>query len=100
MVNLKRIQADEVRAIGIELLLPACPLYLITCTHGFLCGSVFELSAFEKKQTGICIMEAGESFNDLMESTVQSMNEQAQAMGIKIGMSGYEAIKKMDPLAG
>lgn len=95
MVNLKRYQIDDIHVIGIEIDLPANPVYIISNTHGFLCGSIFSRYYLENSRACVCIMKEDRSFNHLLESCVMSLNKRAKSLGIKVGMSGREAIKKM-----
>ena len=95
MVNLKRYQIDDLHVIGIEIDLPANPVYIISNTHGFLCGQIFSRSYLEGSRACVYIMKEDRSFNHLLDSCVLSVNKKAESLGIKTGMSGREAIKKM-----
>lgn len=58
MVNLKRYQIDDLHVIGIEIDLPANPVYIISNTHGFLCGQIFSRSYLEGSP-GLCLHHEG-----------------------------------------
>lgn len=95
MVNLKRYQIDELHVIGIEVDLPANPIYILSTTHGFLCGQIFNRYYLEGSRACVCIMKEDRSIHQLLDSCVLSVNRKAESLGIRTGMSGREAIKKM-----
>ena len=96
MVDLKSITHGAQRYIGVTLKLPFVPLYLVLNTKGFLCGPIFEIHAFDSVKTCVCIMSQAESYEQLLESVVVRCSSGAIHAGILLGMSGYEAMSKMN----
>ena len=58
MVNLKRYQIDDLHVIGIEIDLPANPVYIISNTHGFFMRSDLQPQLFGG-QPGLCLHHEG-----------------------------------------
>lgn len=95
MVEVKSIKIDKEYYVGIHLLLPQYPTYLIVSCKTILAQEMFDKKFFEKddKHTAVVLVEHGYGFDSLLYGEVSAMNEIAKQMGVYIGMLGKEALK-------
>ena len=96
MIDLKSKQIGSQRVLAIVIHLPMAPLHFIINTKGFLCGAMISMSFFETSKACVCQMSQYESDEALLNSQVLVCNATAVGAGIKIGMSGQEAMHKMN----
>lgn len=94
MVEIKNIKVNEFHFMGIQILLPGYPLFMITSTHSVLATHMFDISYFEKGERNVAVMLTSYcyGFKELQEAHVIAMNEIAQNKGVQIGMAGKEAL--------
>lgn len=86
-------------AIGIEVELPRTRLVVVTTGKGYLmCGAldVFLLSTKLRERRIVAARAVGvRSIDELMAAPVESLTPEAEALGVRVGMVGSEAIALM-----
>lgn len=85
--------------IGIEVKLPKTTLVAVTTGKGYImCGALdVALLNSRLKERGIIAARAVgvRTLEELMEAPMESVTEQAAALGVTVGMKGTEAIRLM-----
>ncbi len=94
MVEIKSIKLKENHFMGIQILLPGYPMFMITSTHSVLATNMFDISFFEKegRHIAVALTSYCYGFHELQEANIIAMNEVARKKGVKIGMTGKEAL--------
>ncbi len=83
---------------GYCLPMPSSNLIFITTAAGFIGCGFFDMTTFEKlgipavKITGVSTLE------ELLAGKIMYMTESAEKIGIRIGMTGYDALIRFCPL--
>ena len=94
MIELKTMEIEKFRFIGITLFLPHWTCRMIACTKGVLVDESWDLGVLETKQiAAFQVAAAGKT--GLLEGKVSALTSTAARLGIYIGMSGKEALLKV-----
>ena len=94
MIDLKSILIGEERVIGLQIKLPFTIFIFIFNSKGFLCGNSINLN-YLYNEACICKVSKCSNYEECLNSEVIECNESASNSGIKIGMSGKDALLKM-----
>ncbi|MBB6633825.1 YunC family protein [Cohnella thailandensis] len=96
MMRLVPIEVEGHIAVGVEVLLPGTTLLAITINDGYImCGALdVELLNTRLKERKIIAGRAVgvRTFDQLLESPLESVTDTARELGIVPGMKGYDAI--------
>ena len=69
---------------------------LINAKNGSLGCAYLYLAAAEKFNHALAIVSGVASYEDMFNAEVKSISDAAAAMGVTVGMNGFEALKMMD----
>jgi uncharacterized protein YunC (DUF1805 family) len=99
MVRIIPLQIDQWTAVGVEVLLPKTTLLAITAGGGYIMCGALDVQLLNERLRDREII-AGRAvgvrtFQQLLDAPLESVTDAAQALGIKVGMSGQEAIHLM-----
>lgn len=93
MVEVKSIQISQKSFLGMHLCLPAYPLYLIMSTKAILVQNMFDINYFEKEgPISVILTQYAYGYEAMLQAKVIAMNACAKTHGVKIHMSGKEAL--------
>ena len=95
MIDLKSIQIEDERVIGLRIKLPFTLFIFVFNTKGFLCGDLINMEMLENNTACICITSKSSNYEECLTSEIISLNKRAIDKGIKLGMTGKEALLKM-----
>jgi uncharacterized protein YunC (DUF1805 family) len=99
MVSVIPLRIDDWAAVAVEVLLPKTTLLAITAGNGYImCGAldVQLLNERLKDREIIAGRAVGvRTIQQLLDAPLESVTDAAEAMGIKVGMSGQEALRLM-----
>lgn len=95
MIDLKSILIGDERVIGLKIKLPFTLFIFVFNTKGFLCGNLINIEILNNNSACICITSKSNSYEECLNSEIISLNKKAIDKGIKIGMTGKEALLKM-----
>ena len=73
-----------------------CNILFISGETGALACGYFSLEAANKFGHALAIVTGVNSFHDMLSAEVKACSEKAAEMGVTIGMSGAEALIKMN----
>ncbi|MCL6515430.1 DUF1805 domain-containing protein [Alicyclobacillus sp.] len=99
MVNMHPVRIGDVTAVAIEVRLPKTNLLAVTTGRGYvMCGALdIQLLRDKLADRGIVAARAVgvRTIEELIDGTVESCTQAAEAMGIQPGMPVREAVRRM-----
>lgn len=88
------ISFGEKKATGLEMDLPNARLVLASGKRGFVMCGYLNLEAAENLKDAAAVVTGVKTIDELLEKKVVRVSSQAKRLGVRIGMSGREALKK------
>ncbi len=95
MIDLKSIQLENERVIGLQIKLPFTLMIFVFNTKGFLCSNQINVETLKHNKACICVMSKAATYEECLNSEVKALNASALEKGIEIGMKGKKALMKM-----
>lgn len=95
VLKVRDIDLGADTATGIEVALPEAPLVLIVGKKGFLMCGYLALEVAEKFGSCAAIVTGVKTTDELLEKPVVKVTCGAERLGIKPGMTGRQALKKL-----
>jgi uncharacterized protein YunC (DUF1805 family) len=89
----RAIEIDGKKGEGIEIDLPGAPLVLARGSKGFVMCGYLDLHTAEKVSAPAAIVRGVKTVDDLLAAPVVAVSAAATEMGVKPGMTGYEALE-------
>jgi len=95
MIDVAPIKIDDKTALGLRVELPEspAPLVMIIARIGFVCCGFLNMEAAEKLNAKAAMVSGVKSFDDVLNAEVKAATSKAQALGVKAGMKGKDAVK-------
>lgn len=78
---------------GIEIKLPNANLVMVTTPKGFICCGYLNLTTAEKLSDAACVVRSVKTIEDLLEAKIVGLTSLAKDLGIKLGMTGKQALE-------
>ncbi|MCS1351830.1 YunC family protein [Mechercharimyces sp. CAU 1602] len=99
MVRVTPLEVDGIQVVGVEVELPKTTLLVISTKRGYIMCGALDVGLLNEKLADRNIL-AGRavgvrSLDDLLTAPLESVTGFAESIGIKVGMSGREALKRM-----
>ncbi len=99
MIYSEPVVIDGKTAIAIQVKLPQTTLLIITTDKGYMMCGALDVKLLNERLNDRRIIAARalgvKSISELLDAPLESVTDQAQAMGIVPGMIGREAILRM-----
>jgi len=94
MIDVSPVKIEDKTATGLRVELPdSPPLVLIIGRTGFVgCGFV-SIDAAEKLNVSAATVSGVKTFEDVLNAEIKAATSKAQAMGVRAGMKGKDAVK-------
>lgn len=94
MIDVTPVKIDDKTATGLRVELPnSPPLVLIIGRVGFVGCGFINIDAAEKVNVSAATVSGVKSFDDVLNAEIKAATSKAQAVGVRIGMKGKEAVK-------
>lgn len=94
MITVSPLEIDGKTATGLKVELPnSPPLLAIIGRTGFVMCGFLNAEAAEKLNVAAAIVSGVKNFEDILKTEIKTATSKAQLMGVKLGMTGKEAIK-------
>lgn len=94
MITVTPLEVDGKTATGLKVDLPnSPPLLAIIGRTGFVMCGFLNAEAAEKFNVAAAIVSGVKNFEDVLEAEIKTATSKARSMGVKLGMTGKEAIK-------
>ena len=94
-MEIEKIRLERGSAIGLRIFLGKAPLILIKADKGYLMCGYLNIASAEKLGDAAAVVKGVSTFNDMLNGTVVELTSAAEALGIKMGMKGREALERM-----
>jgi len=69
------------------------PLLVISGSKGVLCCGYLSLESLERNGDAGAIVKGVDCYNDMLKAEIKAVTLQAEALGVKPGMTGAEALE-------
>lgn len=94
MITVTPLEVDGKTATGLKVDLPnSPPLLAIIGRTGFIMCGLLNAEAAEKFNVAAATVSGVKNFEDVLEAEIKTATSKARSMGVKLGMTGKEAIK-------
>ncbi len=70
-------------------------ILLIKAAHGFIGCGYFAVETANKLQERVAVVTGVKTFDDMLEAKIIACSNSAEAVGVRMGMSGREALMKL-----
>ncbi len=95
MIHIAQLGSDGKTALGLKVELPESPpLMLIVGKRGFLMCGFLNMEAAEKLGVAAAVVSGVKTFEEMLNKEVKVASSKAEALGVKAGMLGKEAVKR------
>ncbi|MBK8574774.1 MAG: DUF1805 domain-containing protein [Elusimicrobia bacterium] len=89
----RAIEMDGRKGEGIEIDLPGAPIVLARGPKGFVMCGYLDLRTADKVNAPAALVRGVKTVDDLLAAPVVAVSAAATEMGVKPGMTGYEALE-------
>ena len=94
MITVTPLEINGKTATGLKVDLPnSPPLLAIIGRTGFVMCGFLNAQAAEKFNVAAAIVSGVKNFDDVFKAEIKTVTSKAQLMGVKLGMTGKEAVK-------
>jgi uncharacterized protein YunC (DUF1805 family) len=94
-MEIEKISLERGSAIGLRIFLGEAPLILIKAEKGYLMCGYLNIAVAEKLGDAAAVVRGVNTFADMLEKPVEELTSAAEALGVKRGMKGREALERM-----
>jgi len=97
MIEVTPINIENNTAMGLKVELPdsPAPLVMIVAKKGLVCCGFINMDAAERLNVSAAMVSGVKSFDDVLKAEVKAATTKAQAAGVKVGMKGADALKRL-----
>jgi uncharacterized protein YunC (DUF1805 family) len=100
MIEIRPLSTRSGTAIGVEIKNPEAPerpaVIVVIAKRGLLVCGNFDIDELEKRNITAAKIVGLTKIEDALQRNVVAVTSRAKALGIDVGMSGSEAIEKMN----
>jgi len=94
MIEVSPINIEDRTATGLRVQLPnSPPLVMIIGRKGFVACGFINMDAAEKLNVAAAMVSGVKGFEDVLNAEVKAATSKAQALGVKPGMKGKDAVR-------
>ncbi len=94
MITMAPLEIDGKTAVGLKVDLPnSPPLLAIIARTGFVMCGFLSVEVAEKFNVAAAVVSGVKNFEDVLKAEVKTATSKARLMGVKLGITGKEAIK-------
>jgi len=86
------VELNGKKGVGIEVALPKAPLVLVKGQKGFVMCGYLNVDVAEKMGEAAAVVRGVKTVDDLLKAKVVALTSAAEKKGVKIGMSGQDAV--------
>jgi len=97
MIEVTPIKIQNETAVGLKVELPdsPAPLVMIVGTKGLVCCGFINMDAAERLGVAAAMVSGVKSFDNVLKAEVKAATTKAQIAGVKVGMKGLDALKRL-----
>ena len=82
-------------AVGMAIPMPKANLVLAVAKRGFVMCGYLDLAAAEKLKDAAAVVTGVKSVDELLDGSVKKVTSAAARRGIRVGMTGRQALEKL-----
>lgn len=95
-VVVERLLVGDRACLGVRVELPdSPPLLVVVADKGFVMCGFLNVSVAERLGVAAAVVSGVKSFEDVLNGEVKAVTGGAEALGVRVGMKGVEALKCM-----
>jgi uncharacterized protein YunC (DUF1805 family) len=94
-MNTREINIDGKIVTGFEIPLQNATFVVVRAKNGFVMCGYMNLETAEKLGDAACVVRGVKTVDDLLNAKVVAVTKKAESFGIKIGITGKEALEKL-----
>lgn len=96
MVVVELLRVGGKACLGVRVDLPnSPPLLVVVADKGFVMCGFLNVDVAERLGVAAAVVSGVKSFEDVLRAGVKAVTRGAEALGVRVGMSGEEALKCM-----
>jgi uncharacterized protein YunC (DUF1805 family) len=90
------LRVDGFSFLGVRVDVPdGPPMLLIIAEKGFVMCGFLNLEVTEKLDVAAAVVSGVKTFEDVLNAEIKGVTSKAEALGVRVGMKGVEALKCM-----
>ncbi len=91
----RQIDLGGATAAGFEIDLPQAPLVVARVEQGYVMCGYLNLAVADKFGQAAAIVRGVKNLDELLQKPVTDVSAKAKLLGVEVGMSGLNALKKL-----
>jgi len=97
VVDVDVVGVDGEACLGVRVDLPgsSAPMVLVVAEKGFVMCGFLNLDVAERLGVAAAVVSGVKTFDDVLNAEVKAVTGKAEALGVRVGMKGAEALKRM-----
>lgn len=96
MLNVMTVKVDGKTCLGVKVELPESPpLVMIIADKGFVMCGFLNVETAEKLGVAAVMVSGVKTFEEILNAEVRAATSKAKSLGVKLGMRGLDALKRM-----
>jgi len=95
VIEIEPVSVDGQFAVGLKFYLDTIPALIILGKRGHLACGYFNMEVASRLGLAAAQVTGVKTFDDMLKANVIAISLEAANMGIKVGMSGKEALKRL-----
>ncbi len=95
LIETQEIAIDGKKAIGLKVDLQGAPLLLLVAQKGYVMCGYLNIGTAERLGQAAVVVTGVKSFEDVLNAKVVRVTTRAKQLGVKEGMLGRDALKRM-----
>ncbi|MEM2105915.1 MAG: DUF1805 domain-containing protein [Candidatus Bathyarchaeia archaeon] len=90
------LRVGDKACLGVRVELPnSPPLLVVVADKGFVMCGFLNVDAAERLGVAAAVVSGVKTFEDVLRASVKAVTSGAEALGVRVGMSGEEALRCM-----
>lgn len=95
MIETQELELQGKKLFGLKVDLPKAPLVAIIAPNGYIMCGYLNLNTAEKLNQAAAIVRGVNNIEDVLNGKISGATSQAMKLGVREGMLGRNALKKM-----
>ena len=91
-----KLNINDIEFSAYKIPTPNASLLVVSAKNGMLACGDLKVETADKLGDALAIVTGVSCYNDMLEKSVVAVSQSAQAMGVEVGMSGRDALLKMN----
>jgi uncharacterized protein YunC (DUF1805 family) len=94
LIEVDRVKVEGHTAVGLRMDLPdSPPLVAVIGERGFVMCGFLDIDAAERLGVAAAVVSGVKTFDDVLKAEVKAVTSKAEGLGVRRGITGYEALR-------